>query len=299
MRVFVTGATGVLGGFAVPALLADGHEVAGLARAPEKAQALESAGAEPVSVHLFDAAALADAFRGFDAVCNLATHIPVGMAGLRPGAWRLNDRLRTEGSRAVATAAKQAGVRRLVQESGSFIYADGGDEWITEDSPLAVTRSVESSAVAETNAAKFACKSRESVTLRFGSLIGDDPITRWMLGRARAGRPVGLGAVDSWTHLVHPADAASGIVAAMHAPGGVYNAGADPVRRGDVLQVVGDMVERAQVSNLSRLFVRLAGERAEPMTRSHRVSSGKLHEVTGWKPAHPVFEQSWLPVTSP
>ncbi len=294
MKVFVTGATGVLGSFAVRALLVDGHVVTGLARGADKARALQSLGVEPVAAPLFDADALTDALRGFDVVCNLATHIPVGMTGMRPGAWRVNDRLRTVGSRVVAAAAEAAGVRRLIQESVSFLYTDGGDEWITEDSPLSVTRALEPAAVAEANAMGFESVSRDAIVLRFGNLVGDDAMTRWLLDRARAGRPIGFGDPENWAHLVQPEDAGSAVAAALHAPSGVYNVGADPVRRGEMLDVFGEIVERPHVGFMPRIVVRLAGERLEPLTRSHRISSTKLHEATGWKPSHPVFDPTWV-----
>lgn len=293
MKVFVTGATGVLGMSAVRALLADGHEVSGLARGAEKSRALEAAGVTPVRVHLFDADALTRALGGFDAVCNLATAIPIGMAGLRPGPWRVNDRLRTHGSRVVALAAEAAGVRRLVQESVSFLYADAGDAWVTETGSLAVTSALEPAAVAETNALSFGAASREAVVLRFGGFVGDDAATRWWLDRARAGRPAGLGRPESWAHLVHPEDAGTAVAAALQAVGGVYNVGADPVRRDDVLAVFAEIVHRP-VTYLPRLVVKMAGGRLEPLMRSHRISSTKLHEMTGWKPAHPVFQADWL-----
>lgn len=299
MKVFVTGATGVVGRSAVRALLEDGHQVTGIARGVDKARSLEAMGASPACVHLFDVDRLTDTLRGFDAVCNLATHIPVGSAGLRRGSWRVNDRLRSEGSRAVTAAAAGAGVRRLVQESVSFLYADGGESWITEASPLSVTRALEPAAVAESNASAFTSASREAVVLRFGNIVGDDPATRWLLERARTGRPIGYGQAESWAHLVHPEDAGTAVAAALHAPGGVYNVGADPVRRGAMLGVFAAVVDRSSVGFLPRLVVRLAGERLEPLTRSHRISSAKLHDVTGWKPSHPVFDPQWMTATLP
>lgn len=293
VKVFVTGATGVLGTYAAQALLADGHAVSGLARGADKAHRLEAAGVSPVLVHLFDGNALEKAFGDVDVVCNLVTAIPVGMTALRPGAWRVNDRLRTQGSRLVARAAERAGVRRLVQESVSFLYAAAGDQWVTEESSLAVTGALEPAAVAETNALTFDSACREAVVLRFGNLVGDDAATRWRLDRARAGRPVGLGRPQDWAHLVHPEDAGTAVAAAVQAPSGVYNVGADPVRRDAVAAVFAEIVHRP-VTYLPRLAVKMAGERLEPLTRSHRISSTKLHEMTGWKPAHPVFQADWV-----
>jgi nucleoside-diphosphate-sugar epimerase len=294
VRVFVTGATGALGRSAIKALTADGHDVTGLARSPEKAAVIRALGADVRYAQLFDPEQMSDAMQGFDAVCNLVTHVPVGRTGMRRSAWRVSDRLREEGSRVVAAAAKGAGVRRLVQESVSLLYADGGDEWLSEDSPLCVTSAVEPSAVAEANAAGFESASHTYVILRFGQLVGDDKMTRWRLTQARLGRAVGLGEPHGWVHVVHPDDAGIAVAAALTTPGGVYNVGAEPARRDELVRVFGEVVGQPDIGFMPRLAVRVAGERLEPLTRSHRVSSDKLHEATGWKPVHHVLDPSWL-----
>lgn len=48
MRVFLAGATGVLGMRLVPLLVAAGHDVAGMTRTPAKTEQLQAMGAEPV-----------------------------------------------------------------------------------------------------------------------------------------------------------------------------------------------------------------------------------------------------------
>lgn len=294
MKVFVTGATGVLGHAAIAALLADGHDVTGLVRNDEKAAELERAGAMASMAHLFDLDEMAHALQGFEAVCNLVTHMPVGLAGVRRGAWKVNDRLRIEGSRIVVAAAEDAGVRRIVQESTSLLYADGGDVWLTEASPLSVTGAVEPAAVAESNAAEFESPSRAPVTLRFGQFVGNEAMTRWRLGHARSGRAIGLGDPAGWAHVVHPDDAGRAVAAALTAPPGAYNVGAEPVRRDELNRIIGETVGHPEIGFMPKLVVKVAGERLEPLTRSHRVSSDRFHEVTGWKPLHHAFDASWL-----
>ena len=87
MRIFVVGATGVLGRWLVPILLQDGHHVRALARTPEKVAALARLGAEPRLGDLLEAgtaARLRDAVAGCQAVIHAATAIPRDPAA--PGA---------------------------------------------------------------------------------------------------------------------------------------------------------------------------------------------------------------------
>ena len=296
MKVAVTGATGVIGTSAVRALVAAGHDVVGLARTPSKAVDLESRGAQAALTSIFDQDGLARMFDGCDAVCNFATHIPVGYSAAWPGAWRENDRLRTEGVRRVVDAARQAGVRRLVQESVSFIYADNGDDWITERSPVEINRATEPASVGESHVQDYACRSRQGVVLRFGTIVGDDGLTRWLLRSARHGRPVGMGRPESWAHVVHTDDLGPAVVAALNAPGGVYNVGAEPVRRADLVQGYADAVGQDSGEFIGPLLRKLAGTRVEPLTRSLRVNSEHFVAQTGWTPRRATFDASWFDV---
>src|SRR3954452_3540795 len=58
MRVFVAGASGVIGVRLVPLLVAGGHEVVGMTRSPGKQEGLRDLGVEPVVCDAFDADAL-------------------------------------------------------------------------------------------------------------------------------------------------------------------------------------------------------------------------------------------------
>nr|WP_211658320.1 NAD(P)H-binding protein [Phytoactinopolyspora halophila] len=122
----MTGRTGAIGGHAVPALVRAGHTVTALARTSQKASVLTGQGATPESVSLFDSSALASAFVGHDAVINLATAMPSTLGFVIRRAWRATERVRTEGSAAVAEAAHAAGVERLAQESVAILYRDQG-----------------------------------------------------------------------------------------------------------------------------------------------------------------------------
>jgi nucleoside-diphosphate-sugar epimerase len=261
----------VIGRAAVPALLAAGHDVAVLTRRPESAALVRQLGAEPLAGDLFDTDSLLQAYDGADVAVNLASRMPFGYEAVRRRAWRHHDALRTTGVANVVAAARAAGVRRIVQDSGSFLYADQGDAWITEQSPLEITPATEPLAVAETHVQDYSCDSRAGVILRFGWIVGDDAMTRHRLRGARRGRPVALGDPDGWTHLVHTDDLGSAVLVAAYACGA-----------GDSLDLMGPLLRR------------LAGARLEPMARSLRVCSDHFAAQTGWAPTRPVFDPTWL-----
>ena len=172
MRVFVAGATGVLGASAVRALVASGHKVSGIGRSGPKREALAAAGASAVQADLFDPASLRQAVAGHDVVVNLATRIPPPLKATRSGAWRENDRIRELASRNLAEAAAAEGVLRLIQEAISFVYEDGGAGWITEAQAVRPNAFSASSITATDNAMGFADAYRFAVALRFGLLYG-------------------------------------------------------------------------------------------------------------------------------
>ena len=58
MRIFVAGATGVIGRPLIAQLLAKGHDLIALTRSPEKAETLAEQGVEPAIADVFDADAV-------------------------------------------------------------------------------------------------------------------------------------------------------------------------------------------------------------------------------------------------
>lgn len=118
MRVFLAGATGVIGIRLLPLLIEAGHVVAGMTRSAQKASQIAAAGGEPVVCDAFDSAALTEAVVGFapDAVMDQLTDLPDALAEL-PQHAAANDRMRTEGTGNLIAAARAAGVRRFVAQS--------------------------------------------------------------------------------------------------------------------------------------------------------------------------------------
>jgi nucleoside-diphosphate-sugar epimerase len=286
VRIAVTGATGVLGQEAMAALVADGHEVTGVTRRESGVPVVEGRGARAVVADVFDPGQLERAFRGHDVVINTLAHIPIGMAAMRPLAWREDDKLHQEASVAVAKSAARAGATKLIQESSVFLYPDNGSEWIGEDEPLSVRNQAFRPRVREMRAAvNFATGGRGSVILRLGQLFGRDPQTTHALKATRSGDAILLGKPENYITLLHHRDAGRAFLSALGARSGFYNVGGEPITR---RRWAKDLGTEAGSDKPAKFFPELTqaivGTRLEVQRRSLRVSSVRFMNETGWRP---------------
>lgn len=136
MRIFLAGATGVIGRRLTPLLVAAGHQVTGATRSAEKAAALKGQGAQAVVVDVFDRQALRDAVVAArpEVVIHQLTDLPQVFDPERRGeSLQRNARLRIEGTANLVAAAQGAGARRLISQSIAFIYAEGPEPHAESD----------------------------------------------------------------------------------------------------------------------------------------------------------------------
>jgi uncharacterized protein YbjT (DUF2867 family) len=115
-RVLIFGATGNVGGAATRELLKRGWDVRAVTRNPQsdKALALGELGAEVVQADMDDRASLEEAFEGIKRVFSVQSWVASGVEGeIRQG-------------KAVAEAAKAAGVEHLVYGSAGIGETDSG-----------------------------------------------------------------------------------------------------------------------------------------------------------------------------
>jgi nucleoside-diphosphate-sugar epimerase len=139
MRIFVAGATGVIGVRLVPLLVADGHVVAGMTRSAHKAGLLRELGAEPVVCDVFDADALTEAMTAFgpDIVFHQLTDLPDSAADRQAAADR-NDRMRRAGTRNLLLAAAAARAQRVIAQSISWELPSESRRAVTAEHERAV-----------------------------------------------------------------------------------------------------------------------------------------------------------------
>ena len=296
MKIFMTGATGVVGRHAVPLLVQGGHRVTAIGRTPEKRARLQGAGADAVDVDLFDPRAVERSVAGHDVVINLATHIPhSGTAMFLPGAWRENDRIRRDGSRILADAAIACRVPRFIQESFALMYADAGEAWIDETGAVQPARYNLTTLDAERSAERVTRSGGAGVVLRFAGLYGpDSPLAHELIGHVRRGRAPLPGSPEAYFSSVTNDDAASAVVAALDLRAGIYNVADDePLRRREYLDTLARALGVAPPKLPPAWLMALGGSLAKLMGRSVRISNRKLRDAAGWRPRSPSAREGW------
>jgi 2-alkyl-3-oxoalkanoate reductase len=290
MRIFVAGATGVLGSRAVPLMVEAGHAVTAVGRTPEKRTLLERLGARGVEVDLFDAPAVRRAVEGADAICNLATAVaPSGFRSFLPWSWRAMDRIRRQVSANLVDAALAGGtVQRVIQESFAPIYADAGDAWVDESSVVRPSRYNRTALDAEASAERFTRAGRTGVVLRFALLYGPgDAVALQIVDGVRRGLFPMFGPPGAYSSWSAHQDAASAVVAALGVPAGVYNVVEDePMRRRDLANGIAGLLGVRPPRMLPRWTARLGGSVGEMLVRSLRISNRKLRNASGWAPRY-------------
>jgi nucleoside-diphosphate-sugar epimerase len=138
-RIFLAGASGLIGQRLVPLLVKAGHQVVGTTRSEGKAGLLRSLGATPAVVDVFDALALRRLVVAHEpeVVIHQLTNLPDDLLALDDArmdrALRDNARIRSEGTPNLVSAALAAGARRLVAQSIAWIYAPGREPHVESD----------------------------------------------------------------------------------------------------------------------------------------------------------------------
>ena len=182
MKVFLAGATGVVGRRLTVLLRRAGHEVAGTTRSEAKAAALRAIGAVPVLVDAYDADKLKLAVYAVqpDVIIHQLTDLPqVIDPKTLPAALEANARLRITGTRNLVDAALTNNVRRVIAQSIAFAYAPGQGP-LTEEHPLDPTQA----GVIALERAVLQTPGIEGIVLRYGRLYGPGTWTDVPNGRA-------------------------------------------------------------------------------------------------------------------
>jgi nucleoside-diphosphate-sugar epimerase len=307
MKVFVAGATGVMGRQLVPRLVGAGHEVVGTTRSESKRAALSELGAAPVVVDGLDAEQVAVAVG--EARPDVIIHQLTAISSLDmrhfDRDFAQTNRLRTEGTDHLLSAGQAAGVRRFIAQSyTSWPYERTGGPVKSEEDPLDPTPAREMrqsiAAIRHLEAAVTGADWTEGIVLRYGAFYG--PGTSLSAGgeqlemvRKRKFPVVGDGA-GVWS-FVHIADAAEATVAAVeHGTRGIYNiVDDDPAPVAQWLPGLANAIGAPKPWRVPRFVGRMLGGEATVvmMTETRGASNLKAKREFGWTPGHPSWREGF------
>ena len=203
-RILVTGATGVVGRALCPVLTAAGHSVRAVVRGG--GQALPGVAEKTIVADIGPDTDWRAALDGIDAVAHLAARVHVMNETPSEGIMA-HRRINAEGTRRLAEAAAEIGVRRLLFVSSIKVYGDTpGASPLTEstpprpDDPYGDSKWAGEQALAQIGARH----GLQTVVLRpplvYGPGVGGNMLS--LLKLCRSGLPLPLGAADNRRSLI-------------------------------------------------------------------------------------------------
>lgn len=302
MKVFICGATGVLGRRVIPTLIRRGHQVVGLSRSSANVAWLTQHGAEARMGDLFDREQVCRLSADCEAFLHLATAIPANLiSGARD--WTTNDRIRREGAANMVEAALRAGARLYVQQSITFLYGNHNGGWVDVDTPFPPQPGgiLQSAADMEGIVRAAAGRGLPAITLRFGSFYSHDSRqTMIMFDQIRRRRLPVVGTGDAYWNNINVDDAACAVVAAVDKfPGGrgqTFNVCDDePAHMGEILDYIAERLGARRPRRIPRwLAVALTGRSASgALMSSCRCRNDRMKSAFSWTPAYPNYREGY------
>ncbi len=312
MRIFVAGATGAVGRGLVPLLVSNGHEVVGLTRTPEKAEAIRALGAQAAVADGLDADSIRRAVVSArpDIIVHEMTDLR-GASDLRAfdRSFATSNRLRTEGVDHLLSAAREAGVKRLVAQSFcGWPYARTGGPVKSEEDPLdpdppqEFRRTLD--AIRYLEAAVVGADHLAGIVLRYGAFYGEGTgvFDGSMVGELRRRRVPLIGDAAGWGSFLHVDDAARATAIAVERTcTGIYNiVDDDPAPVSTWLPALARMLNAKRPFRAPVWLARLmAGDHVVTlMTQARAGSNAKARNQLGWRPVVSSWREGFADVAA-
>lgn len=300
MKVFITGATGVLGKRLVAELANRGHDPVGLVRDDEGAQLVEQNGGRPIHGDLFDVDSLVDAADGADAVVHAATNLPT-KTKTEAEDWEQNDRVRVEGGKIALEAAARIDAEQFLTHTVVWAYRNEDGSAFDEDATPNTDRTT-ASVIDSEKAVREAGEAHgfDTSILRYGWFYGPDSgqihsIAENLLANDLPVIGDGLTGRRGVTtiSLIHTEDAARAMADAIEADAsGVWHVVDDePVTTDEFFAEFARLLnvdEPGRIPGwLAKFFV--GEDMVRFLTNSFPTMNDRFVDEVGWEPKYPTY----------
>lgn len=304
MKVFIAGASGVLGRSTIKQLIAHGHQVTGFVRSPEKGRLVDALGAKSVVGDIFNPPQVSELVGDADAVLHLATAIPA-KARTIPADWATNDRLRQEGTRNLVEACRGRKIRAFVQQSIAYVYGNVHGDWLVEEAQPRPIVPTHSAVEAERIVLDAYCQwGLPAIVLRGATFYHPEAWhTRYFVEQLKRRQLPMIGDGKYYWHYVHVDDMARAIVCAVEKARDVagetfFVADDQPFQAKDFLNDLADRLDAARPMRVPIWLARmLAGSiGVNVLTMSARYKTDKIKRRLGWSPQFPTYQEGFADV---
>jgi nucleoside-diphosphate-sugar epimerase len=308
MRIFLAGASGAVGQTLIPLLVQQQHEVFGSFRNAANAPRVQALGATPVVLDALDGQAVHDRIAEIrpQVVIHQLTAIPAHL-DLRhiDRDFEMTNRLRTEGTRNLASASVAAGVEKFIAQSfAGWPYARRGITLKTEEDDLDPSPPPQLKAMLDAIETLEHTVVREQgftgIVLRYGPLYGPHSSIAsdgTMVEEVRSHKVPVIGQGTGVWSFLHLHDAATATVAALtHGQRGIYNiVDDDPAPVTEWLPYLAQCVGAPAPRHIPNFMAKmLVGEHAVAMMNDIRgVSNAKARQQLHWEPKWSSWRQGF------
>lgn len=279
MKIFVAGASGVIGRLLLPQLVQAGHDVIGMTRKEEQRESIEQTGAKAVLADVFDREQLVSILT--EVKPDVVIH---QLTSLSQGSSAENARIRIEGTRNLVDAAKQAKVQKIIAQSISWAYEPGTTP-ATEETSLDINAPMpRNTTIKGVVALEEAVKEiPEYVVLRYGTLYGTATWYDKAGSTAEKVRNQEVKATEGVSSFVHVQDAANAALLALEWPTGTYNIVDDePAKGTEWLPIYADALHAPRPE---------IGSDSSPWERG--ASNSKAKNECGWELEYPTWRTAF------
>ena len=215
-----------------------------------------------------------------------------------PPTWTETMRLRTTGAHILVDAAIAEGVPVYIHESVSFVYAEGGANWLSEDSRTddGGAALLHATLDGDREPDRFTKQGGRGIVLRFrGFYAADAPSTAETITLMRRRMMPQISAASNYFPSIYVPDAGRAVAAALDIPAGIYNVVDDePVPFAEYLANLARAIGARKPFRLPTILGKwMFGDVWKYFSRSLRVSNGRLKEVSNWKPDVKSVAEGW------